>query len=177
MSVVDYALIVIVAVSIFIGFMRGFVREAISLVTWGLAIWVALRYAWVLDPWLGALADSPAIRLWAARGILFIVVLVAGAVISIVMGMLVRGTGLTGTDRLLGMVFGLGRGALVIGILVIAGQYAGMAGDPWWQQSRLMPYGERLADALRGLADEAVVTWDQIITPAPAADGRTTALR
>jgi membrane protein required for colicin V production len=155
MSVADYVLIVIVTVSVLIGCLRGFIREGVSLAAWAVAVWVALRYAWLVEPWLGALDPSPSLKLWAARGILFVAALLAGALVNYLLGLLVRSTGLSGTDRLLGMVFGLGRGVLVVGVLVIGGQYIGMNADPWWQQSRLMPWGERLADGLREFADEA----------------------
>ncbi|MCC5861391.1 MAG: CvpA family protein [Gammaproteobacteria bacterium] len=155
MSVVDYALIVLVSISVLIGFVRGFVREAVSLAALVLAVWVALRYAWVLDPWLGALDESPTIQLWVARGSLFFGVLIGGMLVNLVLGLLVRGTGLTGTDRMLGMLFGFGRGVALVGVLVIGGQFAGMTTDPWWQQSRLIPYGEQLADGIRALAEEA----------------------
>ncbi len=155
MSVVDYALIVLVSISVLIGFVRGFVREAISVAALVLALWVALRYSWVVGPWLGALDDSPTLQLWVARGVLFFGVLIGGVLVNMLMGLLVRGTGLTGTDRMLGMLFGFGRGVVLVGVLVIGGQFAGMTQDPWWQQSRLLPWGEQLAEGLRALAEEA----------------------
>ncbi len=168
MSVIDYVLIVLVAVSIFIGFVRGFVREAVSLAAWAVAIWVALRYAWIVVPWLDGFEDSPSLQLWLARGILFVAVLIAGAIVNYVLGLLVRGTGLSGTDRMLGMLFGFGRGVLVVGVLVIAGQFAGLADDPWWQDSRLLPYGEQLADSMRTLADDAKGRLDHLTREAAA---------
>lgn len=174
MSVIDYVLIVLVAVSIFIGFVRGFVREAVSLAAWAVAVWVALRYSWVLDPWLGRFDEAPSLQLWLARGILFVAVLMAGAIVNYVLGLLVRSTGLSGTDRMLGMLFGFGRGVLVVGILVIAGQYAGMSEDPWWQHSRLLPYGEQLAEGMRELAHDARGRLELITRPEAA--GTLTAL-
>lgn len=157
MNTVDYLFVALVALSVLIGFWRGFMREAVSLVTWALAVWVALRFSWVLVPWLGVFDGSPGLQLWVARGVLFVAVLVAGALINHALYSLVRSTGLSGTDRMLGMLFGFGRGALVVGILVIAGQFAGLNGDPWWRDSALMPYGEQIADGLREVADEATV--------------------
>ncbi len=174
MSVIDYVLIVLIAVSIFIGFVRGFVREAVSLAAWAVAIWVALRYSWVVEPWLGRFDETPSMQLWLARGILFVAVLVAGAIVNYVLGLLVRGTGLSGTDRVLGMLFGFGRGVLVVGVLVIAGQFAGMSEDPWWQESRLLPYGEQLAQTMREMAHDAKGRLDQINRPEAA--GTLTAL-
>ena len=168
MSVIDYLLAAVVALSVFIGFFRGFMREAISLVTWALAVWVALRFSFVVEPWLGVLDNSPAVRLWVARGVLFVGVLVIGALINHLMGRLVRGTGLSGTDRMLGMLFGLGRGALVVGVMVLAAQFAGLDEDAWWEDSALVPYGERIAEGLVELADEAGALLDNGTDTIPA---------
>jgi membrane protein required for colicin V production len=168
MSTVDYLFIAVVTLSVFIGFFRGFMREAVSLASWALAVWVAMRFAWVVQPWLAVFDDSQGLQLWVARGVLFVGVLVAGALLNHALAALVRGTGLTGTDRMLGMLFGLGRGALVIGVLVIAGQFAGFNGDPWWGDSALMPYGERLADGIREVAGQASLRVNDLANGTPA---------
>lgn len=162
MTTVDFLFVGLVALSAGIGFFRGFMREAVSLASWALAVWVALQFAWVVVPWLGVFDGSPGLQLWVARGILFVAVLVAGALVNHALAALVRSTGLTGTDRMLGMLFGFGRGLLVIGVLVIAGQFAALDGDPWWQGSALMPYAEQIADGIRQVAAEASVHLDDL---------------
>ena len=63
-------------------------------------------------------------------------------------------SGLTlGVDRLLGAVFGLVRGAVIVGFAVMLGQAAELDVEPWWRASRLLPIGENMADVLRGYVE------------------------
>ena len=63
---IDYILLAIISISALLSLWRGFVKEALSLVTWILALWIALNYSHVLEPLLGSVS-SEALRLWAAR--------------------------------------------------------------------------------------------------------------
>jgi uncharacterized membrane protein required for colicin V production len=56
----------------------------------------------------------------------------------------------------LGGLFGLGRGAILAGLVVIALQFTGFDADPWWQESKLIPYAAPVADALRDAAAEGI---------------------
>ena len=87
--------------------MRGFFREALSLASWVLALWLALEFGQVFVPVFSEILPSPALQIWAARLMTFVLVVVAGAVVNRLIGMAVRKTGLSGTDRVLGMGFGL----------------------------------------------------------------------
>jgi len=53
---------------------------------------------------------------------------------------LVRATGLTGTDRLLGAVFGAARGALLMVVAVALLKNTALVNDAWWNQSDLIPH-------------------------------------
>lgn len=152
MVVVDYILIGVFLVSVTVGFFRGFVREALSLVTWALAAWIAWRYAWVLEPVLGAIS-SPAMKLWIARAAAFIILLIAGGLAGYLIGKIVEASGLTGTDRVLGMVFGAARGVLVVGLVVLVFQVLELDREPWWKDSVVVPPASRLADGMRGLLE------------------------
>jgi membrane protein required for colicin V production len=152
MVIVDYILLGAFLVSVGIGFFRGFFREALSLITWVVALWVAWRFSGLLDPLLASVS-SPALKLWAARVIMFVGVMLAGAVIARLVVMLVHKTGLTSTDRVLGMVFGAGRGVLVVGLMVILFQVLEMDREPWWQESLIVPRTTELTDWLRGYLD------------------------
>jgi membrane protein required for colicin V production len=149
MNWVDFLIIFIVVASTAFGAWRGFVKEALSLVTWLAAIWFAWRFTFVVEPLLGDWVSAPELKIWAARAIVFVVVMVVGGLIAWLMRELVRHTGLSGTDRLLGSFFGLLRGALIFGLIVIAVQLSALDQDPWWQQARLRAYGERIADGIR----------------------------
>jgi len=152
MVIVDYILLGAFLVSVGVGFFRGFFKEALSLITWVLALWVAWRFSGILDPLLTSVS-SPALKLWAARVILFVGVMLAGALFSRLVGMLIESSGLTSTDRVLGMVFGAGRGVLVVGLLVIVLQLLEMDREAWWQESLIVPRTAELTGWLREYLD------------------------
>ena len=146
MLVVDFMIIGIIVISVLVGFIRGFFREALSLGSWLLAIWAAWQFAEVVEPWLSEAFTTPSVKLWVARFILFAIVLILGGLITSLVVTVVKKTGLSGTDRTLGMVFGLFRGILLFGLLVIFGDMLKLSQESWWDESKLMPAGTRIAD-------------------------------
>lgn len=152
MVIVDYILLVAFMISVGIGFFRGFFREALSLANWLLALWLAWRFSGVLDPLLASVS-SPALQLWLARILVFLGALLVGALLAHVVVLVVRKSGLNGTDRALGMVFGAGRGVLVIGILVIVFQLLEMDREPWWEESVVVPKTAELTRSIREQMD------------------------
>jgi membrane protein required for colicin V production len=83
---------------------------------------------------------------------LFIAVLLVGGLINYLLGKLVQSTGLSGTDRLLGGVFGAARGLALVVVLLLVSGFTPIPADPWWKESatieRLMPLVEWSADLL-----------------------------
>lgn len=152
MVVVDYILLGAFAVSVVIGFFRGFFREAMSLLNWALALWLAWRFSGLLDPLLVSVS-SPVFKLWLGRIIVFVGALLVGALLSKLVSMLVQKTGLTGADRSLGMLFGAGRGVLVVGILVIGFQMLELDREPWWEESVIVPRTADLTKSIREFMD------------------------
>lgn len=148
---VDWAIIALIAVSGLISLTRGFVREALSLVVWVAAGAVAWLYGGALAAHLAPYIELPSARVIAACAILFVLTLMVGALITHLLGMLVTATGLNGTDRLLGMIFGLARGALLVVIAVGLLSLAPVQQDPWWQQSKLLPDFLMIADWSKSL--------------------------
>ena len=145
---VDYVIIGIIALSAIIGLARGLIREVIALAVWivaALAAWLFyVPVAEQLTPWI----ETPSVRMAAAVLILVFGVLIVGAIVAYLLSVLVDKTGLTGTDRLLGMVFGAGRGAVLVALLVFLATLTPIAEDPWWSQSRLLPKFQLLADLM-----------------------------
>ncbi len=143
---VDWAIIAIIAVSALISLARGFVKEALSLLTWVVAGLVAWMFGGALAGHLSPFIETPSIRVIAACSILFILTLLLGGLINYLIGQLVRVTGLSGTDRFLGMIFGAARGALLIVVAVGLLSLAPVEGDVWWRQSELIPHFLLVAD-------------------------------
>lgn len=142
----DYIIIVIIAVSTVISLLRGFVRESLALAGWVLAVWVSLFYmhpmAIFIDPYLNL---PPSILSLVSFALLFILTLIIAALVSNLIAALVDKTGLSGTDRAIGMLFGIARGIIIVGILVLLAGFTLVPQDPWWNESVLIPHFQQLA--------------------------------
>lgn len=173
MNWLDYIIIGVIALSVAISLFRGFVREALALLVWAIAIWIGWTFfrelAEVLEPWI----DVPSLRLAVALALLMVATLLIGGSITYLIGELVERTGLSGTDRLLGTVFGMARGVLLVAILVLMAGLTPIPADPWWQESQLVGYFEEIAVWLRDLLPEDVASHfnfgiDKLLSPPPA---------
>ncbi len=135
---VDYAILGILLISSFISLMRGFVKEALSLVGWVLAFWVSLSFAVPLSKLFESSSDDPTLRLIIAFVVLFVLSLIVSAVINFFASRLVQRTGLTGTDRFLGVIFGFLRGAVLVSVLVLLAGLTTLPKEDWWDDSFLL---------------------------------------
>lgn len=151
----DFLLIVILLASMGVGVMRGFFRELLSMVGWILAIWVAWEYSHLLAPYLGS-GLSPTVKIWAGRIILFIGVLIVALLAGNLVSMIVQRSALSVPDRSLGMLFGFARGIILIGLVVMVAQILQMPDQPWWDDSKLVPYGTAVADWMQQFLDAGV---------------------
>jgi membrane protein required for colicin V production len=156
MTGADHLFVIILLISGVLGCLRGFIRESISLLSWLVGLWLAWHFAYLLNPWLGGALAEPGVREWAGRAIvLFLVLLVGAGVGALVAYYAHRATGLMVTDRLLGGLFGLTRGVVVIGLLVIAGRAVDLNTEPWWRETKSMPVAETVANWLERYAEPA----------------------
>jgi membrane protein required for colicin V production len=149
----DYLIIAIWLASGAFGYWRGFTKEAIALASWLAAIWLAWRLGGVFEPVLGEWTAAPELRIWAARVIILVVVLAAGGLTAWFARALIRSTGLSSTDRSLGAVFGVARGLLIVGLGAIGIELLGVDGDSWWQDARLRPLSDQIAEGIRYYAE------------------------
>jgi membrane protein required for colicin V production len=156
MIAVDYIILAILVVSAIMGLIRGLLREAIAVITWFLAIVLAWSFASSLEPHLGGILVGSPLRIWAARVIIFVGVLLLGGAVATVLGHYVRVSMFAGMDKFLGLVFGIVRGVVIVGAFTIAVQALRMDEDASWQRSKLMPYASGVADALRGIVGENI---------------------
>ena len=154
MIAVDYIILAIIVISAVMGLVRGLLREAIAVITWFLAIVLAWIFAPSIEHLLGGVLVGSPMRIWAARTIIFVGVLLLGGAISVVLGHYVRVSMFAGMDKFLGFIFGIIRGVVIVGAFTIAVQALRMDEDPRWKKSRLMPYAIGVAEALRGVVGE-----------------------
>lgn len=153
MSWADIVIILVCLASGAFGFWRGFAKEAMALVTWLAAIWLAWQSAWLIEPALGDWVVAPELKIWVARALIFVAVLAAGGLVAWLLRAVVRSTGLSSTDRSLGGLFGLLRGVLIVGLIAIAVEFSGLDQEQWWQTARLRPFSDRVADGIRYYAE------------------------
>jgi len=158
----DYLLIAMMVFSTVISLFRGFFREAMSLGTWVVAIWAAWKFgpqiAGLLEVWI----TPTAVRLWAARALVVIGTLIAGGVLGAFFNFVLETTGLTGTDRAIGMVFGFARGVVLVGLMLAIMQSADFHETEWWPQSVLIPYFEPVTDMIRHAAEDGLEFLDDL---------------
>lgn len=145
MNWVDVVILAVIGLSVVVSLFRGFLREVFSLLVWILAAWLAFRFAAPLagrmQPWI----DVPSVRVILAFAGVFVLVLIVGGLINFLLGKLVETTGLSGTDRMVGALFGALRGVAIVLVAVVLAGFTPFPQDPWWQASRLLPGFERLA--------------------------------
>ena len=145
MTVVDVILIVVICLSALFSLIRGFVKEAISLATWIIAIWLAATFTPKLAEMLPSGIESEAVRQAVGFGVLFVLSLMVGALVNMLISQLVKKTGLSGADRLFGVVFGVLRGGLIIIVFVVIGGMTPLPETDWWQSSVLLQWFESAA--------------------------------
>ena len=146
---IDYAILAVVGISGVISLMRGFLREALSLIGWIAAFWVAIAFSGEAATLIEAHVSAPSVRHAIAFAVLFVGVLLLSGVVLHLMGLLVEKTGLSGTDRTLGILFGVLRGVVIVGLLVLLAGLTPLPRDPWWSRSVFLPHFERVANEIR----------------------------
>lgn len=140
MNWADWAIFIIIVLSALISLQRGFVKEALSLVVWFAAIIVSMLFHQNLQVLLADYIQTSSLQQIAAFGILFFITLIVGSMVNHLVAAIVKATGLSGTDRLLGTLFGLLRGAMVVlVILILMPAIVPIDQDDWYQQSVLIP--------------------------------------
>ena len=87
---------------------------------------------------------------------IFVMVLILGVLFNYMLSFLVIKTGLSGTDRLLGMVFGFARGLLLVGVMLLLISLTSFVREAWWQNSSLIPQLQFIVDWLRVFLPETM---------------------
>ena len=138
MATPDIVILILVLLSALIGLARGLLKELLSLASWFAAVILALYFApTVADALKGSVADG-SVRLVIGFFAIFAATLILGGIVQFLVRKLVETTGLTGTDRFLGFLFGSARGVLVCIIGLIA-MRPFTEDSAWWNESTFTP--------------------------------------
>jgi membrane protein required for colicin V production len=158
LSAFDIALLGVLLLSGLLGLWRGFVAEVMSLTSWVLAFWASFAFGEATAGWLGRWIDAEPARAAAGYVGTFIMVLVCGGVLTWALTRLVQGTGLSGTDRVLGFGFGVLRGAAVCVIGVLLMGFTALPQRSDWTQSTLIALLQPGAEWLRAWLPDPVAS-------------------
>jgi membrane protein required for colicin V production len=150
-NMTDYVIIAILLLSIIMSFFRGFIREALSVLLWVIAIGVALMFAADVAPLFASKISNPDTRLYLGGGLLFIAILIVGGFINSMIGRASKNVGFGVLDRLLGLLFGILRGVLVIAVILLCLSATHFANSEWWKNSYLIPHFQPMIHWLKSL--------------------------
>lgn len=157
MNAADYVILATLAISLVFGVIRGFMREALGLLAWLGGLWLAWRYAHWVTPMLGGMLGEEPQRTWVARGIIVLMVLLIGWLLSAILSYFIHQSGLTLLlDRLLGGFFGTLRGAVLVALTVMLAQLVQLDQVNWWKESRLIPHAVTVSQWISGFAESAL---------------------
>lgn len=153
---VDYFILAIITVSALLSLWRGFIKEALSLVTWVAALWVAMLFFDDLARYLAQWIETRSIRGAVAFAVIFVGTVIAGGIVNFMVGKLVEKSGLSATDRALGVLFGVARGVVIVSVLVMLAGLTAVPQDAWWSESLLLVHFQDMAMWLRSFLPASI---------------------
>lgn len=149
MTGIDYAFIAVIIISTLFSLLRGFVKEAISLGTWIIAMWVSTTFASNLSNFMPDSIENPAFKMGLAFIALFVATLILGVMVNLLLNQVINKTGLSSVDRALGTVFGLARGVLIVTVFVMLASLTSIQEQEFWKDAELVERFQSLASWLQ----------------------------
>ena len=163
----DIVLLIVILLSAAMGLARGLIKEVLSLVIWGAALVAALYLGDAVGARFGTdMGES--LRNVLGFSAVFVAVLIVGAIAQWLFARLIESTGLTGTDRFLGFLFGSARGIVVCTVALIALRPF-VEDSQWWQESRIRPQLAKMEEGVLtiiGQTRDLIIRQDSAAPPA-----------
>lgn len=157
MTGIDIGIFVIIGISALISLIRGFFTEAVSLITWLAALFISTRYAHQFGGLFREQVENDLARGVVSWLILFMGTLLIGGLINFLLGKLRTNTTMSLLDRAIGIFFGVGRGILIVGLIVMAAHldfFTSLREGTLWNTSTFLPYFVQLAKILHSFLPE-----------------------
>ena len=136
MAALDWVLLAVLLASLLLGALRGLVYEAMSLLAWLAAFWLAQWYGLDAAQKLPLGDVSEPLRHAAGFVVVFVAAVFAGGLVAWLTKKLVEALGLRPVDRTLGAAFGLLRGAILLLAMAVVVNLTALKASPWWQSSQ-----------------------------------------
>ena len=143
---VDIVILAVMGISLVFGLFRGLLRELLSLVSWVLAFWIAYRYSANVAEVIDKALQNPTLSQAVSAVLVFVIVLVALMVLTGLIARVFKATGLAGMDRILGGLFGLGRGVVILFTALMLAGHTGAVEQDWYNASTMIPMFDRALD-------------------------------
>jgi len=154
MNPLDWALVGVIALSILLGLLRGFMREMISLGGWIAGVWLAFLFASTVASLVPIGAQWPLLRTAVVAVLIVVACVFAAALVGWLVRELIKAAKLSAADRTLGGLFGFARGLLIVGLAVFLVRDTALYREPLWRESLVLPQIEAaLGFALRQFPD------------------------
>ncbi len=154
MNYIDIAIIVIILITALIGFMRGLVWMAVFLATWTAAILLAIKFKDSLASQLPIKLGSEVAQTGLAALLIFLGVLILGAIINALLHKLINAVGFGTFDRILGTGLGILLGALAITLLTMLLGLTELPDQDAWKKSKFVPKFQEAAAWIKTLIPE-----------------------
>ena len=138
MTPIDYAIIVIILLSICFGCFRGFIRELLSLIGWFLAFYTANFFTDSLYQYIPFALDET-IKYITGYFIIFLLVLIFASIIIKLINKFIKSVGLSFSNFILGGFFGFTRGVLIIFVMILLLEKTSFSLNPGWAKSTYIP--------------------------------------
>lgn len=151
----DFLILIIIGISVVISFVRGFIKEVISLISWILSAWIGFMLAGPLSS-VVAFTKVESINTLVAFLIVFVGLVFLGALVNFLVGRVIRKTPFSVPDRMLGVGFGFLRGFLIVTLMVFFAGLTPMPNDDWWNKSFTITKLENVAEWLRDRLPERI---------------------
>ena len=157
MQAVDIVILAVLVLPALVGTIYGFLNILFSLIAWVLALGIAMKLYGAISPLLVPYVNIAILRDLLAFIALFIVSLMLLTAVGYFFVKLVGRSGLTATDRILGFVFGVGLGGVIVTVAVFLAGFTTVPGSSWWRESVLIQPFERVAVWARRFLPATVV--------------------
>ena len=151
MTILDIVIIAIGLISLLVGFLRGFVREVLSIITWVAAIWLGQKYYALVGEYFKEIIKAELFRNVAGFAVIFFTILIIFSLVSYLVNKLVTKTGIKGTDRVLGSVFGIARAVLIVVAILLIGHSVNLQENEFWKNSILVGHFEPIVEIVNDL--------------------------
>ncbi|MEY4447077.1 MAG: Colicin production protein [Pseudomonadota bacterium] len=154
MSSIDWILSAILAASMLLGVWRGLVYEVLSVIGWIAAFVLAQWFAPTVAAQLPMESSGDTLRYAAAFVLVFVASVFAAGLISALMKKLISAVGLRPVDRMLGAIFGLFRGVILLLAVRVVVHMTALQESEWWLESKGAPMLITLLKGLRPMLPE-----------------------